>query len=77
MTRTYIGRQQATVSRWVVLRPLFEVCTRETAAESGPWGRAQGQAVEDSGWQVRVKSKWEALSSVRGGRERVQTEIGI
>ena len=26
---TYIEQQQATVAQWVVLRPLFELCTRE------------------------------------------------
>ena len=26
--RKYIGRHQATVSQWVALRPLFEVCAR-------------------------------------------------
>ena len=27
---TYNGRRQGTVVQWVVLRPIFEVCARET-----------------------------------------------
>ena len=31
--RIYIERRQATVAQWVALRPLFEVCARETGYE--------------------------------------------
>ena len=30
LARNYIERRQATVAQWVALRPLFEVCARET-----------------------------------------------
>ena len=30
LTRTYKGRRKATVAQCVALRPLFEVCARET-----------------------------------------------
>ena len=33
--RIYIERRQATVAQWVVLRPLFDVCARETGYEGG------------------------------------------
>ena len=36
----YIGRQQAMVAQWVALRPLLEVCSRETVYEGGG-GRKQ------------------------------------
>ena len=32
---TYIGRRQANVAQWVALRPLFELCARETWCEGG------------------------------------------
>ena len=32
---TYIGRRQATVSQWVALQPIFEVCTGEKGYEGG------------------------------------------
>ena len=40
--QTYIGRRQATVAEWVSLRPIFEVCAKETGYEGGgrlrePW----------------------------------------
>ena len=37
--RIYIEKRQATLSQWVVLRPLFEVCARETGYEG--WGRSR------------------------------------
>ena len=33
--RIYIERRKATVAQWVPLRPLFEVCARETGYEGG------------------------------------------
>ena len=32
---TYIGRRHKTVAQWVTLRPIFEVCARETGSEGG------------------------------------------
>ena len=31
----YIEKRHATVAQWVALRPLFEVCARETGYEGG------------------------------------------
>ena len=41
---TYIERRQATMAEWVALRPILEVCDRETGYEGGgrlrePWWR--------------------------------------
>ena len=33
--RTYIERRQETVAQWVALRPLFQVCAKETGYEGG------------------------------------------
>ena len=33
--RKYLDRRQATVSEWVSLRPIFDVCARETRYEGG------------------------------------------
>ena len=30
LARIYIGRRQASMAKWVALRPLFEMCARET-----------------------------------------------
>ena len=38
---TYIGRQKATMTQWVALRPLFEVCARDKGYEGG---RRRGKA---------------------------------
>ena len=35
----YIERRQATVAQWLVLRPLFDLFTREKGYEGGVWGR--------------------------------------
>ena len=32
---TYIDRRQATLAEWVTLRPILEVCDRETVYEQG------------------------------------------
>ena len=42
--RTYVDRQQVTVGEWVAIRPIFDVCVRETGYEGGgrlrvPWWR--------------------------------------
>ena len=42
--REYIDKRQATVAEWVALRPIFEVCAKETGYEGGgklrePWWR--------------------------------------
>ena len=47
---TYIGRRQAKVAQGVALRPILEVCARETGYEGGdrkrrPWWR-KGETAE-------------------------------
>ena len=42
----YIDKRQATVSEWAELRPIFEVCTKDTGYEGGgklrgPWWRQE------------------------------------
>ena len=33
--REYIDKRQAAVVEWVVLRPIFEICEKETGYEGG------------------------------------------
>ena len=54
--RTYLDRRQATVTEGVALRPVFDVCTRETGYEGGgklrmPWRR---QAAAEKQMKVTV-----------------------
>ena len=42
--QTYLEKRQAIVAEWVVLRPIFDVCARDTGYEGGerlrvPWWR--------------------------------------
>ena len=48
--RTYIGIQQATMAQWVALRPLFEVCARETLYKGGGHKR-------DAWWRQEAPEK--------------------
>ena len=50
LLQTYVDIRQATVMEWVPLRPILDVCTRETGYEGGgrlrvPWWRKE--AVEN------------------------------
>ena len=63
LARIYIERRQATVAQWVALRPLFEVCARETENEGGgrrrkAWWR-QEATKKNFGppWKTRGKLK--------------------
>ena len=38
-SRIYMEQQQEIVVQWVALRPLFEVCTRETGYKKWGWRR--------------------------------------
>ena len=49
LLREYIDKRQATVAEWVALRPIFEVCTKETGNGGGgklrnPWWRQEAAA---------------------------------
>ena len=35
----YINRRQETVAEWVAMRPIFEVCAKETGFEGGERAR--------------------------------------
>ena len=48
--RTYVDRRQVTVAEWMSIRPIFDLCVRDTGYEGGgrlwvPWWRQK--AVED------------------------------
>ena len=69
--RIYIEQRQATVAQWVELRPLFEVCTRETGYEvGGPrrnvWWRQE--ATEKKLWAT-LEDLWEYKRRRRSGGE--------
>ena len=56
--QTYLDRSQTKVVEWVTLRPIFEVCARETGYDGGgklrePWWR---QAAAEK--QLRVTLKY-------------------
>ena len=38
-TITYIGRRQATVTQWVTLQPIFEVCAVDKGYKGGELSR--------------------------------------
>ena len=45
---TYVDMQQATVVEWVVIRPIFDICVRETGYERWrrlwvPWWRHKSE----------------------------------
>ena len=64
---TYIGRQQATVSQWVALQPIFEVCTGEKGYEGGGLRR-------DTLWRQEAAEKQlrETLAEAREERSKRQ-----
>ena len=69
--RIYIEQRQATMAQWVSLRPLFEVCTRETGYEGGGrrrkvWWR---QEATEKQLQATLEDSWEAKRRRRSGGE--------
>ena len=57
-----MDRRQATLAEWVAIRPIFDVCSRETGYEEGrrlrvPWWR---QKAEENKLRVAVESISEA-----------------
>ena len=61
LARTYIGRRQATVSQWVALRPLFDVCAREIWYE--------GRAHKREAWWRQEATKKQLRSTMASSRE--------
>ena len=56
MARIYIEKQQAIVAQWVALRPLFEVCARETGYEGGRRSRKEWWRQEAT--EKNFRSPW-------------------
>ena len=51
----YIGRRQATVSQWVDLLPLLELCARETGYDGGGWNKSswwRQQTTKETLWTI-------------------------
>ena len=67
--REYINKMQATVAEWVALRPIFEVCKKETRYEGEgklrePWG---GRGMQSNNWSPRWKTFWQQWGRVGNG----------
>ena len=69
--RIYIEQRQATVTQWVVLYPLFQVCARDTGYAGGGrrrkvWWR---QEATEKQLQATLEDSWEAKRRRRSGGE--------
>ena len=66
--RIYIEIRQATVAQWVAIRPLFEVCARETGYEGGRRRMEVWWFQEATEKQLRVTlaDSWEAKGRMSG-----------
>ena len=69
----YIEQRQATVAYWVALRPLFDICARETGYEGGgrrrkAWWR---QEATEKHLRATLEDSREAKSRRRSGGEMV------
>ena len=74
LAMTYIGRRQATMSQWVALHPLFEVCSTETGYEGGGFRREawwRQETIEKQLWATLVIS-WEAKRMRSAGNNVMQ-----
>ena len=77
---TYIGTRQSTVTEWVALHPILEVCYRETGYEEGgtrrePWWRqtAYRKQLGASLKDIFVAERewcWKSVRCGRGGGDR-------
>ena len=63
--RTYIWRRQENVAQWMVLRPIFEVCARDTWYEGGGCRRGARWCQEE-----KEKQLWGTLASSREAKRR-------
>ena len=61
----YIQQRQATVAHWVALRPLFEVCVRETRHEGGGWRRKVWWRQEAT--EKQFGPLWKTRRKLKGG----------
>ena len=69
---TYVDRRQTTVAEWVALRPVFDVCTRETGYKEG--GETPGAMVEAGG--SGESAEGHSRSYFGRGKGAVATGIG-
>ena len=77
LERIYIGRRQETVDLWVALRPLFEVCERETWCEGGGCRREAWwfqESLEKQLWAT-LADLWEDKRRRSGGENVTQWEM--
>ena len=72
--RIYIEKRQATVAQWVALRPLFEVCARDTGYKGGGRRRKAWWRQEATEKQLR-STLADSRESKR--RRRIGGEMGI
>ena len=61
----YVERQQTTVAQWVALRPLFEVCARETGYEGG--GRRRKVWWRQEATEKNFGPPWKTRGKLKGG----------
>ena len=62
--RIYIEQRQATVGQWVALRPLFEVCERETGFKGGGRRREAWWRQEET--EKKLRATLEDLQKAKG-----------
>ena len=85
---TYIDKRQMTVAEWVALRPIIEICDRETGYKGGgrrcePWWRKTAAWKELSTRLEEISAaerarRWEYGRRGKGGRDRevVESDAG-
>ena len=68
LVMTYIGRHQATLEKWVALRPIFEMCAGDKDYKGSGYRRDNWWHQEATGKQI--KSILEGLSQEAKRRRR-------
>ena len=71
--KTYIDKRKAKLVEWVALRPIFDICTKETGYEGG------GDGVWDKWWrQAAAEQHLKAMLKeiLEAERDRQQQEFG-
>ena len=61
---TYIGNSQGTVTQWVDLRPIFEVCEREKGFEGGGWRKEAPDellmdTLTEASQEAQLRQRWQ------------------
>ena len=68
---TYIGIIQGAMAQWVAMRPILEVCARDTGCEGGGLRREEWWRQEVPETQIREtleETSWESSRRRRGDR---------